>query len=134
MPNYDYFCSSCGASREVQRLIADRDLALLCEHCGEAMTRSLTAFAIGKARTTPQTEPPVDPLNGKPLPSPTGRGRCTGIRIEGGGGLIEHCTFNGIDIGVSISEGTSISMKGNEFINVPRHVDITKRRPRGGSR
>ena len=57
----------------------------------------------------------------------------TGIRLEGGNGVVQNCTFKGMDVGISISEGTNLVVQGNRFMNVRDQIEVRNRTIDGSS-
>lgn len=89
------------------------------------MVRSFAVFGIGVS--TPTLPGYCRPDVPAPPRDTTGPGRTGGIRLENCQGVrIENCRIVGTDVGISMSEGTTVSSKRNEFINVRQPIEITR--------
>lgn len=96
------------------------------------MDRCLSGFGIStgeKKRRAAAVERHVREPKGVPLRH---RG-VTGIRLEGGNGVVRNCEFRGMEVGISISEGTNLVVQGNRFTNVRDQIEVRNRTIDGNS-
>jgi putative FmdB family regulatory protein len=110
MPLYEYKCMTCGELGQDLRAIKLRDDLTNCGKCGHAAERIVSTFnTVGNATTK--------------LPDAR-----QNSETNLGGTNIVDCTFQDAPTGISIPPGTRLKIRGTEFKNVSKPVEVNARR------
>lgn len=114
MPIYEYKCPRCEEIMETLRRISERDQPMQCAACGSNALRVLSSANVLSGVGSE--------INQVPRPTET-----TGGSLRKGGLQITNCTFENSNIGISLPEGTNVTMRGNKFKNVKTPVEFRKK-------
>lgn len=131
MPIYEFACENCRIRFEILVKRAGRLRYGTCPKCKRRCLRALSKFvAIGSGmRLKPQqTESPIQHQQAE---KKHGGHAVTGFQIAGGAeeSVIENCTVNGADVGLSITPGTKVRVKNLSAPGAKTFMEVVRRGP-----
>lgn len=124
MPLYEYECIKCGKVATLLRPIKYRNDSSICQ-CGAKTKRTLSSFNTNTSKGPIEYEERRHPMKIKDESRISGSkairiGRAKNVSLKGN-------IISGFDVGVSISEGVKVNMKGNKFFNVRNPIEIREK-------
>jgi len=121
MPSYEYECIKCGKVTTFLRPIKNRNDSLICQ-CGAGTKRILSSFSTITSKGPIEHEGSSHAMKRKDKSSISGS---KAIRIDGAKNVsLKDNIISGFDIGISMSDGAKVKMKGNKFVNVRNPIEI----------
>lgn len=119
MPIYEYKCIDCNEYLEDLRSIQSRDDLMECRKCRAPMQRILSTFNTTKKT---KTDNPLASLE-EPVRAPLSGGAA--IKLEGGASAtVDGCMIKNWGVGVSMTKGSKINIKGAKFVNVRTPFEV----------
>lgn len=111
MPLYLYVCEKCGRVIEILRKMSERDQPLPCDDCRSTSVRMLTSANLVSS---------FGHSSGDALVRP----KSTEGTDEGNGLKIVDCSFENVDVGISLPKNSNFSIRGNRFTKVNTPVEF----------